>query len=274
MNTPLRVAILGATGRMGHALIDSVLQNPEFELVAAVAQPGSAGYGGDASSLTGRPAIGVTINDDVDAAAAAAEAIIDFSRPEGTFAALDACRRHGRALVIGTTGFDAAGKQRIAESARAVPVCMAANFSVGVNVCLKLLEMAAHALGEGYDVEIVEAHHRNKIDAPSGTALRMGEAVASALGRSLPECAVYGREGVTGIRDGRTIGFATVRGGDVVGDHTVMFLGEGERVEISHKASSRTNFARGALRAALWLRGRAPGLYEMRDVLGLNRSGA
>lgn len=270
MNTPLRVAVLGATGRMGHALIESILQNPDLQLTAAVAQPGSAGYGGDAAAMAGQPAIGVVINDDIGAAAVAADVMIDFSRPEGTLVALEACRRHGRALVIGTTGFNAEGRQRIAEVAKTIPVCMAANFSVGVNVCLKLLELAAQSLGEGYDIEVVEAHHRNKVDAPSGTALRMGEAVASALGRSLQDCAVYGREGVTGVRDRQTIGFATVRGGDVVGDHTVMFLGEGERVEISHKASSRSNFARGALRAALWLRGRAPGLYEMRDVLGLH----
>ena len=270
MNTPLRIAILGATGRMGHALIDSVLRNPELKLSAAVSHSGSTALGSDAASLAGRPAIGVAIGDDVDAAAAASEAIVDFSRPNGTLAALEACCRHGRPLVIGTTGFSHEQKQRIAEAAGTIPICMAANFSVGVNVCLKLLEVAAQSLGEGYDVEIVEAHHRHKVDAPSGTALRMGESVARALGRSLQDCAVYAREGVTGVRDRQTIGFATVRGGDVVGDHTVMFLGDGERVEISHKASSRSNFARGALRAAAWLRGRAPGLYEMRDVLELN----
>jgi 4-hydroxy-tetrahydrodipicolinate reductase len=269
MTTPLRVAILGATGRMGHALIDCVLQTPELRLTAGVALPGSVGFGSDAALLVGRAPIGVLIRDDLEGAALAADALIDFTRPEGTLAALEACVRHQRALVIGTTGFSAEQKQEVLDAARTIPICMAANFSVGVNVCLNLLDRAARSLGDAYDVEIVEAHHRNKIDAPSGTALRMGEAVASALGRKLEDCAVYGREGVTGIRDGRTIGFATVRGGDVVGDHTVMFLGDGERVEISHKASSRSNFARGALRAAAWLRGRPAGFYDMRDVLGL-----
>jgi 4-hydroxy-tetrahydrodipicolinate reductase len=269
MNTPLRVAIIGATGRMGHALVESILANPDLALTAAVAQPDSPGYGADAASLAGRAAIGVIVNDDVEAAAAASDVIVDFSRPQGTLAALAACQRHGRGLVIGTTGLSAEQRRQVAEAARAMPICMAANFSVGVNVCLKLLETAARTLGETYDVEIVEAHHRHKVDAPSGTALRMGEAVAAALGRSLEDCAIYGREGVTGVRDRQTIGFATVRGGDVVGDHTVMFLGEGERIEITHKASSRSNFARGALRAAQWLHRREPGLYDMRDVLGL-----
>ncbi|MDE0854531.1 MAG: 4-hydroxy-tetrahydrodipicolinate reductase, partial [Nevskia sp.] len=203
------------------------------------------------------------------AALAGADVVVEFTRPEGTMAALQACLSRRTALVIGTTGFSAAQKAAIAQAAQTIPICLSANYSVGVNVCLRLLRIAAQSLGEGYDVEIVEAHHRLKVDAPSGTALRMGEAVADALGRKLEDCAVYGREGQTGARDGRTIGFATVRGGDVVGDHTVMFLGDGERVEITHKASSRSNFARGALRAAVWLAARPAGLYDMQDVLGL-----
>ncbi len=269
MSNPVRVAILGATGRMGHALIKTTAQMPELRLAAAVALRGSPGFGSDAGSLAGLAPVGVTVADDLVAAVAAADVLVDFSRPDGTLAALDACVAQGKAMVIGTTGFNAAQKERIALASRSIPLCMAANFSVGVNVCLRLLELAAQTLGDDYDVEIVEAHHRHKVDAPSGTALRMGEAVAGALGRRLEDCAVYTREGHTGARARAKIGFATVRGGDVVGDHTVMFLGDGERVEIAHKASSRSNFARGAMRAAAWLYGRAPGRYEMRDVLGL-----
>jgi 4-hydroxy-tetrahydrodipicolinate reductase len=274
MNTPVRIAILGATGRMGHALIDTVLQNPGLRLAAAVALPGSAGFGGDAAALAGQAPVGVIVSDDLNGAAASADVLVDFSRPEATLVAVDACLRQGKPLVIGTTGFGAEQRQRVADAARTIPICMAANFSVGVNVCLRLLELAAQSLGDDYDVEIFEAHHRSKVDAPSGTALRMGEAVAKGLGRRLEDCARYSREGHTGVRDRKTIGFATVRGGDVIGDHAVMFLGEGERVEITHKASSRNNFARGALRAAQWLRSQPPGLYEMRDVLGLGGSAA
>jgi 4-hydroxy-tetrahydrodipicolinate reductase len=194
---------------------------------------------------------------------------IDFTRPEGTLALIDACVGAGKALVIGTTGFDEAGKARIAEAAEVVPVVFAANYSVGVTLCLNLLDMAARALGDDYDVEVIEAHHRYKVDAPSGTALAMGEVLAEALGRDLKECAVYGRQGHTGERDRKTIGFETIRGGDIVGDHTVLFAGLGERVEITHKASSRMTFARGAVRAAEWTLQRPAGLYDMRDVLGL-----
>jgi 4-hydroxy-tetrahydrodipicolinate reductase len=269
MTTPTRIAILGASGRMGRALIESAATMPQLQLTAALAPPGTPGFGSDAAAFAGLPPCGIEIGDDLAAAAAAADVLIDFSRPEGTLAALEVCVAQGRGMVIGTTGFDAGQKARIAAAAQRIPLCMAANFSVGVNVCLRLLALAAQALGDDYDVEVVEAHHRHKVDAPSGTALRMGEAVAAALGRSLDECAVYARQGHTGAREAGKIGFATVRGGDVVGDHTVMFLGDGERVEITHKASSRGNFARGALRAALWLRGRAAGRYEMSDVLGL-----
>jgi 4-hydroxy-tetrahydrodipicolinate reductase len=195
--------------------------------------------------------------------------LVDFTRPEATFAYLDACRKAGVNLIIGTTGFDAAGKAAIESAAKDIGIVFAPNFSVGVNLLMQLAETAARVLAEGYDIEIIEAHHRHKVDAPSGTALGLGQAVAGALGRDLRACAVYGREGVTGERKPDTIGFATVRGGDIVGDHTLLFAGVGERVELTHKASSRATFAQGALRAAKWLQGRGPGLYDMRDVLGL-----
>lgn len=263
------IVLLGATGRMGRALIEGVLDDPALQLTAALTKAGSASLGKDAGVFAGRAAIGVVIDHDLSAALSKAAVLIDFSQPQGTLAALEQCVDAGKALVIGTTGFDTVQKQAIAQAAKSIPICLAANYSIGVNVALKLLAQAAQALGPGYDVEIVEAHHRHKVDAPSGTALRMGEAVAEALGRKLGEVAVYGREGHTGGRNSQTIGFATVRGGDVVGDHTVMFLGEGERLEITHKASSRSNFARGAIRAAVWLTQQKPGLYDMQDVLGL-----
>jgi 4-hydroxy-tetrahydrodipicolinate reductase len=269
MTTSPRIAILGAAGRMGRALIQSLPSEPQAQLGAALDHAASAELGRDASALAGLAPSGILIGADLAAALSGADVAIDFTRPEGTMAALRACEVAGKALVIGTTGLSAEQKAAIAQAAKRIPICFSANYSVGVNVCLRLLQLAARTLGDSYDVEIVEAHHRHKVDAPSGTALRMGEAVADALGRKLEDCAIYGREGHTGARAGHTIGFATVRGGDVVGDHTVMFLGEGERVEISHKASSRSNFARGALRAALWLAGRPAGLYDMQDVLGL-----
>jgi 4-hydroxy-tetrahydrodipicolinate reductase len=269
MTEPARIAILGAAGRMGRALIQTLAAEPQARLAAALDRAGCADLGQDASVLAGLPPSGVLLGGDLAAALPGVDVVVDFTRPDGTMAAVQACLSQRKALVIGTTGFSAAQKDAIAEAACSIPVCLSANYSVGVNVCLRLLRIAAQTLGEGYDVEIVEAHHRHKVDAPSGTALRMGEAVADALGRKLENCAIYGREGHTGARDGNTIGFATVRGGDVVGDHTVMFLGEGERVEIAHKASSRTNFARGALRAAVWLASQPPGLYDMQDVLGL-----
>jgi 4-hydroxy-tetrahydrodipicolinate reductase len=254
---------------MGRALIQSFAAEPQAQFAAAVDRPGSAELGRDASVLAGLAPGGVLLGAELTAALPGVDVVVDFTRPEGTMAAVQACLAQGKALVIGTTGLSAEHKAAIAAAARTIPVCLSANYSVGVNLCLRLLRTAALTLGDSYDVEIVEAHHRLKVDAPSGTALRMGEAVADALGRKLEDCAVYGREGITGVRDGATIGFATVRGGDVVGDHTVMFLGEGERIEISHKASSRSNFARGALRAAVWLAARPAGLYDMQDVLGL-----
>jgi 4-hydroxy-tetrahydrodipicolinate reductase len=264
----LKIAIVGASGRMGRMLIESTLKDGDATLVAALDQAGTPALGKDAGELVGSPC-GVLVTSDIEAGIAKAGCLIDFTRPEGTLEHLKICRRHGVAIVIGTTGFDAAGKQAIADAAREIPVVFAPNMSVGVNVVFKLLDMASRMMSEGYDIEIVEAHHRHKIDAPSGTALRMGEVVAQALGRDLKECAVYGREGVTGERDPSTIGFASVRGGDIVGDHVVMYCGTGERVEIGHKMASRMPYAQGSLRAARFLAGRKSGLFDMQDVLGL-----
>lgn len=266
--TGLRIAIAGASGRMGRMLIEAVLKDGEAVLASAFDRPGSPAVGKDAGDLVGQPC-GVAVVDSADAALAVADCLIDFTRPEGTLEHLALCRKHGVAMIIGTTGFDAAGKQAIADAAKEIPVVFAPNMGVGVNVVFKLLETAARILSQGYDIEIVEAHHRHKVDAPSGTALRMGEVVAEALGRDLEECAIYGREGVTGERDPSTIGFATVRGGDIVGDHTVMFCGIGERVEVTHKSSSRMTYALGSLRAARYLAGKQNGLFDMQDVLGL-----
>ena len=268
----LRIAIAGADGRMGRILIESVLAAPDMRLAAALEQSGSAALGKDAGALVGAPAAaagGVKVSDQTEAALAGVDCLIDFTRPQGTLAHLSLCRRLGVHLVIGTTGFDVAGRAAIAEAARDIPIVFAPNMAIGVNVVFSLLEQAARALAEGYDVEIIEAHHRHKVDAPSGTALRMGEVVAQAQGRDLAECAIYGRQGHTGERDAKTIGFATVRGGDIVGDHTVLFAGTGERIEISHKAASRLPYASGALRAARFLRAKKSGLYDMQDVLGL-----
>ncbi|MFM7973102.1 MAG: 4-hydroxy-tetrahydrodipicolinate reductase [Betaproteobacteria bacterium] len=264
---PIRVAVAGASGRMGRMLIEAVAQAPDCVLSAALDVPGSPALGSDATAWLGR-ASGIRVGADLLAAAAASDVLIDFTRPEGTLAHLQACRAHGTRMVIGTTGFSAEQKAEVAAHAQHIGVVMAPNMAVGVNVVLQLLDMATRALSEGYDIEIVEAHHRHKVDAPSGTALRMGEVVAQALGRSLQDCAVYGREGVTGERDPSTIGFATVRGGDVVGDHTVLYLGTGERIEITHKSSSRVTYAQGSLRAARFLMGRGAGLFDMAQVLG------
>lgn len=264
-----RIGIVGASGRMGRMLIEATQKDEAAQLAAVFDQPGSPALGRDAAELAGMPASGVLVSADLPAGLAGCDCLIDFTRPEGTLRHLELCEQAGVAMVIGTTGLDAAAKARIAEAAQRIPVVFAPNMAVGVNLVFKLLDTAARILAGGYDVEIVEAHHRMKVDAPSGTALRMGEVVAQALGRDLSECAVYGREGHTGERDGQTIGFATVRGGDIVGDHTVMFCGLGERVEISHKASSRMPYALGSLRASHFLAGRKPGLFDMQDVLGL-----
>ena len=269
MSNPIRIAVLGATGRMGRAIIQAAAQNSQVKLAVALDRAGNPLLGQDAAALAGLPAAGVLVTDSLEAAINDFDVLIDFSRPEGTLAVLPLCLKHGKAIVIGTTGFTPEQKAEVVAASKQIPICMSANYSIGVNVTLRLLELAAKTLGDGYDVEIVEAHHKHKIDAPSGTALRMGEAVAAGLGRDLNECAVYERYGNTGARDGKTIGFATIRGGDVVGDHTVMFLGDGERIEISHKATNRMHFSNGAIKAAAWLSGRSPGLCEMRDVLGL-----
>jgi len=264
----LNIAIAGSSGRMGRALLEAVAQAPDMRLAAALERKGSPFVGKDAGELFGAPC-GISIGEDTAVALAGCHALIDFTRPEATLDHLQACRELGVNIVIGTTGFSAEQKELIADAGRDIGVVFAPNMSVGVNLSLKLLDMAARVLNEGYDIEIVEAHHRHKVDAPSGTALRMGEVVANALGRNLAECAVYGREGVTGERSPSTIGFATVRGGDIVGDHTVLFAGTGERVEITHKASSRATFALGALRAARFLAQRGKGVFDMQDVLGL-----
>jgi 4-hydroxy-tetrahydrodipicolinate reductase len=252
------VAVAGASGRMGRMLIEAIENAADLRLAGALDVAGSASVGQDASAFLGR-ASGTLITSDLAQGLSGAQVLIDFTRPEGTLAHLAACRERGVNLVIGTTGFSDAQKAQIAEHARHIAIVMAPNMSVGVNVLLKLLDTAARALNEGYDIEIVEAHHRHKVDAPSGTALALGEAVAAALGRDLKACAVYGREGVTGERDPSTIGFATVRGGDIIG----------ERVEITHKATSRAGFAQGALRAARFLAGRTSGLFDMNAVLGI-----
>jgi 4-hydroxy-tetrahydrodipicolinate reductase len=267
----LRIAVAGASGRMGRMLVEAVLGAPDMQLHGALDVAGSPALGQDAAGFLGR-ASGVAVTDDMTRALQGADVLIDFTRPEGTLAHLARCRELGVKAVIGTTGFDDAQKAAIAEHARHVAIVMAPNMSVGVNVVLQLLDVAARALREGYDIEIVEAHHRHKVDAPSGTALKMGEVVAAALGRDLKECAVYGREGVTGERDPSTIGFATVRGGDIVGDHTVLFAGTGERIEITHRSSSRATYAQGSLRAARFLADKPNGLYGMNEVLGIGGS--
>jgi len=266
---PLRIAIAGASGRMGRMLIEAVLDAPDCALAGALDVADSPQRGQDAGAFLGR-VTGVAVTDDLDAVLAASQVLIDFTRPEGTLRHLEACAARGVALVIGTTGFSAEQKAAIGAAAQRTAVFMSPNMSVGVNVVMRLLEQAAKAFSHGYDIEIIEAHHRNKIDAPSGTALQMGEVVAKALGRNLADNAVFGREGVTGARDPSTIGFATVRGGDIIGDHTVLFAGIGERIEITHKSSSRATYAQGSLRAARFLARSGPGLYDMNDVLGLN----
>ncbi len=267
-STPLRLAVAGASGRMGRMLIEAIHAADDCSLVGALDVPASPGLGQDAGAGLGF-SCNVPIVADLKAGLAGAHALIDFTRPEGTMAHLRACIELGVQMVIGTTGFDAAQKAEIAAAAKDIAIVMAPNMSVGVNVTLKLLEMAAKALSTGYDIEIIEAHHRHKVDAPSGTALKMGEVIAGALGRDLKDCAVFAREGVTGERDPSSIGFATIRGGDIVGDHTVLFAGIGERIEITHKSASRVTYAQGSLRAARYLAGRRSGLFDMFDVLGL-----
>ena len=265
----IRVAIAGASGRMGRMLIEAVRASGDCVLAGALDIASSPAIGSDATAFLG-VASGVPITADVRAGLANADVLIDFTRPEGTLEHLAVCAQVGVKAVIGTTGFTAEQKEAIAAAAQKTAVVFAPNMSVGVNVTLKLLDMAARALSTGYDIEVIEAHHRHKVDAPSGTALKMGEVIAQALGRDLKDCAVYAREGVTGERDPSTIGFVTIRGGDIVGDHTVLFAGTGERIEISHKSSSRAGYAQGSLRAARFLAAHRTGLFDMFDVLGLN----
>ena len=265
-----RIAVMGAAGRMGKTLIEAVRQASDTTLGAAIDRPDSSLVGADVGELAGVGKIGLILQGDLQAVLDQFDVLIDFTHPSVTLKNLEVCRRSGKAMVIGTTGFSVEEKQLLEAAAKDIPIVFAANYSVGVNLCLKLLDTAARVLGDEVDIEIIEAHHRHKVDAPSGTALRMGEVVAQALGRDLQKVAVYGREGQTGARERETIGFATVRAGDVVGDHTVLFAAEGERVEITHKASSRMTFAKGAVRAAIWLKGAQAGLYDMQDVLGLN----
>jgi 4-hydroxy-tetrahydrodipicolinate reductase len=268
MTERIRYAIAGSAGRMGRTLIEAVLKDEHAVLAAALEHPSSPELGKDAAQFLGTPC-GVAIESDFEAALAKADCLIDFTRPEGTLAHLEVCRRRGVNIAIGTTGFSAEGKRAIEDAAKEIPVVFAPNMAVGVNAVFKLLDVAARILNQGYDIEVIEAHHRHKVDAPSGTALRMGEVVAAALGRDLAECAVYGREGHTGERPETQIGFSTIRGGDIVGDHTVLFAGTGERIEITHKSASRMSYALGALRAGRFMHGRKNGLYDMQDVLGL-----
>ncbi|MDQ2075785.1 4-hydroxy-tetrahydrodipicolinate reductase [Marinimicrobium sp. ABcell2] len=264
-----RIAIAGASGRMGKALIEILAAHSDARLTVAVGNPGSSLLGADVGELAGVGKLGVTLTAELAANSNDFDVLIDFSTPAATLKHAALCAEKGLGLVVGTTGFSAEEKAALEGQGQNTPLCVAANYSTGVNLCLKLLDTAARVMGDDADIEIYEAHHRHKVDAPSGTALRMGEVVAAALGRDLASEAIYGREGQTGARERSNIGFATVRGGDVVGDHTVMFLADGERVEITHKASSRLSFARGAVRAALWLARQEPGLYDMQDVLDL-----
>jgi len=268
----IRVAVTGAAGRMGKTIIEALQQAEDVSLSAAIVEPGSSLIGADAGELAGVGRLDVKLAGSLDDVASDFDLLIDFTAPEVTLQNLAFCAANGKKMVIGTTGLNESQKEELKQAAEKTALVFAPNMSVGVNLCFKLLEIAAKALGDdgGYDIEVIEAHHRHKVDAPSGTALRMGEVVADALGRDLKTCAVYGRQGQTGARPAKEIGFETIRAGDVVGDHTVLFATEGERIEITHKASSRMTFAKGAVRAAGWLGDKKIGLYDMQDVLGLH----
>lgn len=269
MSAETRIAITGAAGRMGRTLVGACQDFEGVRLTGAIEAPGNAFVGQDAGMLAGVGDIGIVVGDSLQAIGSDFDVLVDFTLADASTENIHICRAAGKCAVVGTTGFSAAQRARVEKDAEHIALVLAPNMSVGVNLLFKLLDVAARALGDEVDVEIIEAHHRHKVDAPSGTAVRMGEVVARALGRELADCAVYGRQGHTGERDRRTIGFETVRAGDIVGEHTVMFAGTGERVEITHRASSRLNFAHGALRAARWIVGREPGIYDMQDVLGL-----
>lgn len=265
----IKIGISGTAGRMGRTLVAAVVQNPHTRLAAAIEHQGSRWIGADAGDLAGIGTLGIGLVDEPAAAIASSDVLVDFTVPEATMANLALCRAAGKPIVIGTTGLDQAQRRELSRTAEVLPIVLAPNFSAGVNLTFKLIELAARALGEDFDIEVIEAHHRHKVDAPSGTALRMGEILASALDRDFGTSAVYSRQGRIGERDRKTIGFATVRGGDIVGEHTVLYAGLGERLEITHRASSRMTFANGAVRAAVWLAGQTAGLYDMQDVLGL-----
>lgn len=265
----IRVAIAGSAGRMGQALVQASGLAKEIELTVSVERADNPVVGKDAGEIAGVGRLGITIGDNLAAEMNRFDVLIDFTRPKPSLAHVDICKRHGKRMVIGTTGFNEDQRRQIADAAQQTAIVLAPNMSVGVNLTLKLLEIAAKVMGDDTDIEIIEAHHRHKVDAPSGTALRMGEVVSAALGRDLKDCAIYGREGHTGERNRNTIGFSTIRAGDIVGEHTIMFADEGERVEISHKASNRMTFAKGAMRAASWINAKQSGCYDMQDVLGL-----
>jgi len=265
----IRIGIVGAAGRMGQTLIKACLDTQGTVLSAAIERKGSPAVGRDAGEIAGLSRLDIAVKDELAAVISDIDVLIDFTRPEATLGHVALCRQHGKRLVIGTTGFTPQQREQVEQAADHIAIVLAPNMSVGVNLSLKLLEMAARVMGEYTDIEIIEAHHRHKVDAPSGTAMRMGEVIAKTLGRRLEDCAVFGREGITGERDRKTIGFATIRAGDIVGEHTVLFADEGERIEIAHKASSRMTFAKGAMRAARWVMEKANGLYDMQDVLGL-----
>lgn len=264
----MKIAVAGASGRMGRMLIEAIASSDDARLAGALDIPGAPCIGTDAAGFLGQPS-GILIEDNLSRGLADAGYLIDFTRPEGTLRHLAYCAEHGIKMIIGTTGLDEAGKAAIAAAAKKTAIVFSPNMSVGVNVTMKLLELAAKSFSQGYDIEIIEAHHRHKVDAPSGTALKMGEVIAEALGRDLGQVGVFAREGVTGERDPSSIGFATIRGGDIVGDHTVLFAGIGERIEITHKSSSRVTYAHGSLRAARFLQDKTTGLYDMHDVLAL-----
>jgi len=264
-----RIAVTGVAGRMGKALVEAVMLAEDAELTVAVVRPDSSLVGVDVGELAGVGGNGIKVVGDLSAAIDDFDVLIDFTTPAATLANATICAQAGKQLVVGTTGFADAEKVQMLAAADQTALCVASNFSTGVNLCFKLLDIAARVLGDDVDIEVYEAHHRHKVDAPSGTALSMGEVVANALDRDLSKCAVYGREGQTGARDRETIGFATVRAGDIVGDHTVIFAADGERIEITHKATSRMSFARGAVRAAQWLSQKPVGLFDMQDVLNL-----
>ncbi len=266
----IRIAIVGVSGRMGTVLCKAAQQSNGTTLAAAISRPNSLTIGKDAGELSGLGALGIKVVDELSAVIDDFDVLIDFTRPDASMIIIEQCRKAGKQLVIGTTGYSDAQKLVIAEAAKDIAIVLAPNMSVGVNLALNLLALAAKVMGDYTDIEIIEAHHRHKVDAPSGTALRMGEVIADALGQDLKDCAIYGREGITGERDRKTIGFSTIRAGDIVGDHTVMFADEGERLEITHKATSRMTFANGAVRAAMWLKDKPNGLYDMQDVLGLS----